>query len=81
MSVSLFNFREISMSVQSALGELWVVEVPHIIRDEGWNAQHRLFVVFLFAYYRYENWMSVSFFNCRGHIDEFSICSRRALGR
>ena len=38
------SFGEMSISVQSALGELWVVEVPHIIRDEGWNAQHCFFV-------------------------------------
>ena len=35
--------------IYSALGELWVVEVPHIIRDEGWNSQHVLFIFFVFG--------------------------------
>ena len=77
MRVSSVYVRKISMIFQSALVELWVFEVPHIIRNKGWNTQHR-FCLFL-SYCRYENWVSVSFLDVRWGNDEFSICVRWAL--
>ena len=58
------------MSVQSYLGERWVVEVPHVIRDEGWNAQDRFFC--FVSHILDESLICL----CSKDIDDFSICSR-----
>ena len=43
------------------------------------RVEHTATFFFVFLYYRYENWMGVSFFDVRWGNDECSVCVRWAL--